>query len=171
MTIDPIAQTIAAIDEAAKILSRSRGVPTTFRDVAEALCVHLSVREERHLVGAVGDASTIAEQLAAYDWPASPVVLATLHLKDEEVGVPPGESDLLLEKVVKQDGRLWEIHRYDADYFPSNPHAHERGTGLKLCLSTGKLYRKRDQVGQMSRKKLLEFRDRLSSIALPVLLV
>lgn len=48
---------------------------------------------------------------------------------------------LYYQKVkVKAAGAVWYIHRYDADPFPSNPHAHNAEQNVKLDLSNGKCY-------------------------------
>src|SRR5260370_13521319 len=38
--------------------------------------------------------------------------------------VPVGVPMSLTEAEVKLDGEKWTVHKYDADPFPSNPHAH-----------------------------------------------
>ena len=54
---------------------------------------------------------------------------------------------------------IWIIHKYDAAPFPSNPHAHELGSGLKLDLSNGKCYRKKLQVHTIKKKDLIKIRN------------
>lgn len=51
----------------------------------------------------------------------------------------------LVQKDYKVNGEIWRVHRYDADPFPSSPHAHcvggrDRFIGLKLHLCTAELY-------------------------------
>lgn len=70
-------------------------------------------------------------------------------------------KDLLMQTKVqiKSKNLIWVIHKYDADPFPSNPHAHELGSGLKLDLSNGKCYRKKLQVHTIKKKDLIKIRN------------
>ena len=51
------------------------------------------------------------------------------------------------------------MHKNDKDRFPSNPHAHQLEDNLKLDLSNGKLFRKRNCVKQLKKKDLLILRE------------
>lgn len=76
------------------------------------------------------------------------------------------------EKTIKRDGCIWRIYKNDADPFPSNPHAHNVESGLKLDLSNGRLFFKRTDTGKsISRKDLLFIRSELekNGITLPVI--
>jgi hypothetical protein len=44
-------------------------------------------------------------------------------------------------------GHIWRILVNDADPFPSNPHAHNLESGLKLDLGDGRLYFARKDTG------------------------
>jgi len=70
-------------------------------------------------------------------------------------------KDLLMNyKVqIKSKGLIWVIHKYDADPFPSNPHAHQMDSGLKLDLSNGKCYKKNKLVSTIKKKDLLFIRQ------------
>ena len=83
--------------------------------------------------------------------------------------LPVGTPRRLDEETIKQNGEQWRIHAYDPDPFPHLPHAHNLSTGFKLDLRNGNLYRKRNLVGRVSRKELIELRDRVKRIILPVL--
>lgn len=61
----------------------------------------------------------------------------------------------LEEATFKSDGSIWRIHRNDADPFPSNPHAHNLETGLKLDLRNGLLYLGSKPAGGMFKRKHL----------------
>jgi hypothetical protein len=74
------------------------------------------------------------------------------------------------EVTVKRDGCIWRIYQNDDDPFPSNPHAHNIESGLKLDLSNGRLFFKRNYTGKsISRKNLLYIRIELEKreITLP----
>jgi hypothetical protein len=60
---------------------------------------------------------------------------------------------------IKSKGLIWLIHMNDLDPFPSNPHAHELQSGLKLDLSNGNCYRKTKLVDKIKKKDLILIRD------------
>lgn len=71
-------------------------------------------------------------------------------------------DDLLMQyKVqIKSKGLIWIIHKYDTDPFPSNPHAHEMGSGIKMDLKNGKCYRKKQLVTTIKRRDLIIIREK-----------
>jgi len=84
------------------------------------------------------------------------------------------DNDRSLEKAnIKYKGEKWTIHKNDVDPFPSNPHAHQYGTQLKLNLGTGGLYRKSVCLGTISKKDLLNIRtllnEKIKGLILPKL--
>jgi hypothetical protein len=60
---------------------------------------------------------------------------------------------------IKSHGIVWKIHLYDADPFPSQPHAHQIDENIKLDLSNGRCYRVKQYLKTLPRKALLEIRD------------
>ena len=74
--------------------------------------------------------------------------------------------DLLIQfKVrIKSKGLIWIIHKNDTDPFPSNPHAHEIENNIKLDLSNGKCYKKRQLMYSIKKRDLLIIRDKASKI-------
>jgi hypothetical protein len=70
-------------------------------------------------------------------------------------------KDLLMNyKVrIKSKGLIWVIHKYDADPFPSNPHAHLVDSGIKLDLSNGNCYKKKELLHTLKQKDLLFIRQ------------
>jgi hypothetical protein len=86
--------------------------------------------------------------------------------------IPSGCIRRLDEITIKKDGQIWQIHQNDDDPFPSNPHAHNVESGLKLDLSNGKLYFKTQATGSSVRKKdLLDIRKKMTKIKPPPLTV
>jgi hypothetical protein len=84
--------------------------------------------------------------------------------------LPAGTITAVNEKDIKNNGEIWVIHKNDADPFPSNPHAHNKGTGYKMHLGTGELFKKRKSIGEkVSRKDLLAIRDKVKNTPLPSL--
>lgn len=70
-------------------------------------------------------------------------------------------EDFLMEfKVrIKSKGLIWVIHKYDADPFPSNPHAHQIDNNIKLDLSNGNCYRMKKYLTTIKKKDLLLLRE------------
>ena len=68
--------------------------------------------------------------------------------------IPDGCIRRLDEVQVKRDGQIWRIYKNDGDPFPSNPHAHNVESGLKLDLSNGKLFYRRKDTGKKLLKKI-----------------
>ena len=64
----------------------------------------------------------------------------------------------------KVNGLIWIIHKYDADPFPSNPHAHELTHNIKLDLSNGRCYRVRKPIYTIKKKDLLEIRQNAKKV-------
>lgn len=119
-----------------------------------------------------GFSSSSAVALIQATAPKRPAVAASLVL--EESILPVGVPRKLEEVRLKAKGEIWDIHKNDADPFPSNPHAHNVQTGVKLDLSNGDLYRKRTKLEQRVRKKDLETLRELAAakgVTLPALAV
>ena len=87
----------------------------------------------------------------------------------EESVIPTTVVRLLLEEQVRLKGEIWIVHKGDADPFPSNPHAHNYESGLKMHLGTGELFRGTELVGKSQKKQFLELRQRFKSVKLPEL--
>ena len=79
------------------------------------------------------------------------------EIEFEQSPLPTGVMRRLDEVTVKRDCCIWRIHKNDADPFPSNPHAHNVESGLKLDLSTGALYLGARPSGESITRKHLDF--------------
>ena len=79
------------------------------------------------------------------------------EIEFEESPIPDGTMRRLDEVTIKRDGCIWRIHKNDADPFPSNPHAHNVESGLKLDLSNGALYFGGEPSGKSISRKHLDF--------------
>jgi hypothetical protein len=73
--------------------------------------------------------------------------------------IPEALNSDLIKAKIKFKGETWTIHKNDKDTFPSQPHAHCYDRQYKLHLGNGKLYRKRDFIGKISSKDLLDLRQ------------
>ncbi len=66
--------------------------------------------------------------------------------------IPPDVYQSLYEERIKTKGEIWIIHKTDKDDLPSNPHAHNDDTGLKLHLGNGRLFQRMKEVGRIKMK-------------------
>lgn len=75
-------------------------------------------------------------------------------------------EELLMEYkvLIKSKGLVWIIHKYDKDPFPSNPHAHQLDNNIKLDLSNGKCYKIKKCVYTISKKDLIDIREKAKKI-------
>lgn len=112
-------------------------------------------------------ASKIIEALKHFNFNKFyPEVLAEFIV--EESLLPETMLQLLTEQTVKIKGEVWKVHKYDADPFPSNPHAHNYDSGTVLHLGNGDLFdMQRNFIRNIGCKKLLNVRSKLSNIILP----
>jgi len=79
------------------------------------------------------------------------------EIEFEKSPIPDDTVRRLDEVTIKRDGCIWRIHKNDADPFPSNPHAHNVESGLKLDLASGGLYLGTRDTGKKVSKKDLDF--------------
>jgi hypothetical protein len=94
------------------------------------------------------------------------------EIEFEQSPIPDGTLRRLDEVTIRRDGCVWRIHKNDAHPFPSNPHAHNLESGLKLDLSSGGLYFQGEFTGKKVSKKDLEFirtQAELKNVTLPPL--
>lgn len=157
-------------EKAISILSEQKGMEISSLDFQIALGEKFGYNRQKSHYVASKDLS--AEQM---------VELLKSHsfTKPEEIGIvtfpdsiiPEGVPICLNEQEAKSKGEIWRIHKYDADPFPSNPHAHNKETGYKLHLGTGELFdNKNKSLNKSIRKKdLIALRSNLKNIALPTL--
>lgn len=171
MTHDEIEQRlvdyITASTCARPILSQLHGLEIEATEIQSALCSILTVDDPIDLLEKNLTQECIIKLLRNFDFQLyHPEVLAQFELDD---GIIPHEVvRLLSEQTVKVKGEVWRVHKNDADPWPSNPHAHNYESSLKLHLGTGELFdRNRRLVGIIGRKKLEAIRNKLDKITLP----
>ena len=77
----------------------------------------------------------------------------------------PYEIEELETKVkIKIKGKVFIIHKNDADPFSSNPHAHWIDSNLKIDLSNGKCYHIRKYISTLSKKKFKSVRSKATDL-------
>lgn len=159
---------IQASNHAQAVLSQYRGITISGGDIQSALCEKLGVDAENavDLIYKGLTSEAIVEHLRAFDFEEyHPEILGEIELAESIL--PEGTVKLLTEQTVKVKGEIWQVHKNDADPFPSIPHAHNYASGLSLHLGTGELFKKRDRVNQLQCKKLLTIREKLTAFDLP----
>jgi len=171
-----VTATKIALEEASNSISRVRGKVITRGDVENGLVSVLGLDEIFDLLDRDIDGSEIISLRADCDFDRlRPEILCEIDL-DGSI-IPVGVPVRLTEAEVKLKGEKWTVHRYDADPFPSNPHAHCYAQRLKLHLGNGSLYQNKSRLscGTMPVKDFLKLRDLVTqknaSIELPPLTV
>ena len=76
---------------------------------------------------------------------------------------------IYFDECIKNNGEIWYIHKNDKDPFPSIPHAHNYDWQISMHLGNGCYYQGRKFKGKIKRKHLLEIRNKIKKITLPVL--
>lgn len=162
---------IAASANARQVLSQFRGMEISALDVQRALCDRLGIDESNSSALLSHNLSTesILQLLVDFDFRRfHPEVLAEIELIDPVI--PTSIPRLLTEQTVKVKGEVWQVHKNDADPFPSNPHAHNYDAGVVLHLGTGEMFdRNRNSKGLIGKKALKTLRDQLKGVELPAL--
>jgi hypothetical protein len=97
----------------------------------------------------------IVELLIDYDFSRTPFPRGALVPRQEAQPEP-----FVAELLVKQDGRVYQVHKNDVDPLPSRPHAHD-DLNRKIDLSTGDVYVNGRIIDRLKEKKLRELRQRL----------
>ncbi|MQV12200.1 hypothetical protein GHL01_00375 [Sinorhizobium meliloti] len=173
MNDDPSANLIAYIaasETVRPILSKQHGRTISSDELQDALCRALGIDElnSLDLLDHNLTVDRMLELLKGFDF--TPVsVLYTIELSGDDRIVPKDALVVLVEKVVKVKGEKWEIHRYDADPWPSNPHAHNYASRMKLHLGTGELFdSNRKSKGKIKAKTLATIRAELEASKIPL---
>ena len=159
---------LAAADAACATISGLSPVDITIRDIEQALAEVCDLDHLTELLNAKWTPDSIVERLRDYDFRRlRHKTVDTVRL--QESIVPDGVLRLLTEERIRQRGEVWEVHKNDADPFPSNPHAHNYQSGHTLHLGNGDLYLRRKLVGKIRQKNLVDLRKRIRSVSLPPL--
>jgi hypothetical protein len=67
--------------------------------------------------------------------------------------IPTVLEEIETKVKIKNKGKIFLIHKNDADPFPSNPHAHWIDTNFKIDLRNGDCYHKSKLVSTLSKKE------------------
>lgn len=137
--------------------------------LTEALGIELGQPNTlEQLIELCPDAATIVQLLKDFSFQRfMPKKLGEVEMQTDII--PAGVPRQLQEQKIRSNGKVWTIHRNDADPFPSNPHAHNYDEGLKLDLSDGTLYRYKRPHGRIKIKDLIDLRAHVKDIELPPL--
>ena len=126
-------------------------------DIFNALALLLSDKENLEWIGWLNDIDISYEQAKELLLNFNFETLNQRVITTEEI--IPIEFLFQFKARFKVDNLIWIIHRYDADPFPSNPHAHELTQNIKLDLSNGKCYRVRKFLYTITKKELIIIRN------------
>lgn len=164
--MDELTDWIECANKAAIIIARKFGIETNKVDMQSALMAALKVERSTDLLSRSWSIDMMLDLTKHIDlkaWSEYEEVVLRESVLPRNV---PGRLD---EETIKVKREIWRIHLYDPDPFPFLPHAHNTQTGLKLDLRNGNLYRKRQCVGQLSRRGLERLRGAITRIDLPPL--
>ncbi len=148
-----------SLDDCSAAFTASRGEPISRGDIEQGLVAVLQLEEIFDLLHRDIATEEMMAWLADVDFPRLRFVTLCQVALDESA-LPDDLPLHLLEAEVKLNGKIWTVHKYDADPFPSNPHAHNYAKNVKLDLRNGLLYpgKKRVSCGRMAKKHLLALR-------------
>jgi hypothetical protein len=139
-------------------------------NIFEALFIRLTDKKNLEWPGDLWDIDISYEDalqlLSDYDF-------KTIHNNiNTSTKILPKELLMDYKVLIKSKGLVWKIHKYDKDPFPSNPHAHQLTCNIKLDLSNGKCYKIRKHLYTISKKDLLDIREKAKKVVdgdLPIL--
>lgn len=157
-------------DKAIKKLSEEKAVQISHLDFQIALGAKLGYdQNDSHYVASNDLTSEQMYELLKTNTFEKPIVLAEIIFFESII--PDGIPISLNEQEIKSKGEIWVIHKYDADPFPSNPHAHNKLTGYKVHLGTGELfdYKNKPLNASISKKDLIALREKVKNVTLPTL--
>ena len=161
---------IQALDSARAMLDAELRLDLKDIEVQWAIAEVMGAKDNAALIEMCPDAETIVRLLQGYNFKRfRPERLERIEI--DEVVIPEDVSRILEEQKIKRNGRIWDIHKNDADPFPSNPHAHNYGENIKLDLSNGNFFRHRKYLGKMKKKHLIALRNLVKHSNLPPLAV
>ena len=91
------------------------------------------------------------------------------EIEFEQSPIPSNQPDLGQRFPFLRSGCIWRIRKNDEEPFPSNPHAHNLESGLRMDLSSGSLFFEESNTGKKVSKTHLEFiRQRAEMLNIPL---
>jgi hypothetical protein len=134
----------------------------TQKDIFQALFLVLADKESLEWPGDLWDINLEYEQaltlLRDFDFNT------LLNGVETPFGLIPRDFLMELKVRIKMKNQIWIIHKYDADPFPSNPHAHQIENNIKLDLSNGNCYKTRKYIYTVKKKDLLAIREEAKKV-------
>jgi hypothetical protein len=148
---------------ATRELSQVHGREISASDFHEAVLEKLGYAEESDLFyEALPEVAVMVDLLRDYPFATtSPKILQEIVVYEKFI--PDDVVGPVEEQTIKSKNYVWRIHQDDDDPFPSSPHAHDVSSSLKLHLGTGKLYKKRKLISQISCKHLMLLRSKVNT--------
>ena len=168
--VEKLKSYLNASDEARRYIQETSNIKLTSFEIQIGLMDVLEIEDEIALLERDLTSSEIIELLQDIDFRKyRPEILTEIFFEGSII--PSGTERSLREALIRHNGERWIIYKNDSDTFPSNPHAHNYESGLKLHLGTGDLYLRRKRVNRISKKSLLSLREKVKNISLPELLI
>jgi hypothetical protein len=171
-----VRNTRAKLRVAAELISAQREDIITVREIERGLVEVLCLNHIGDVLDRDVDTREIVSLLDGYEFMRlRPIRLCEIELAESIV--PCGVTVLFTEAKVRLNGEIWWVYKSDADPFPSNPHAHNYQSRVKMHLGNGDLYgyKEKEPSGRLKKSVLPDFRGRVhqanSTIVLPPLAV
>jgi hypothetical protein len=91
------------------------------------------------------------------------------EIEFEESPIPSNQAYVAVKPSPMRSGCIWRIRKNDTEPFPSNPHAHNLESGLRLDLSSGGLFFEESNTGKKISKAHLDFiRSQAALLKIPL---
>lgn len=124
----------------------------TFKDGVSTVRIALTYETQGE---AIVPLSWLAYGLSKLPENMPPEPVLTIETRDVAIDKAFDVPRLLVEKLVKRKGHVWDFHKTDADPWPSRLHGHDYEKGLKLDAITGDIY----DVATRARCKTLKKKE------------
>lgn len=156
--MDDIERNEIIYNHLAEYFSEKYDVKLQWQDVVEAIEIHTNLLEHPVEIWNIEpNFENLKVILSNYNFVSPKIEL------DIDVQLPRDVFHKVKARI-KAKGNIYIIHKNDLDPFPSNPHAHIYGQCLKLDLSNGNLYRKKQLVEKIPKKEFLLIRSKITEV-------
>jgi len=150
------------IEELAEAFSRTYGFEIGVIDIGEALFMLWENKRELFWELDLLDIEYTYQE--AYD--ALKQIDFVLYKHEIETPYELIEDIPLMQRkaLVKAKGAIWKINLYDPDPFPSLPHAHQLEENIKLDLTNGNCFRRREYLKTLPKRELILIREKIEKV-------
>lgn len=150
------------LNELSRLLSTINNREVDRNEIFDALFLLLADEKNLEWKGDLWNIDSTFEELqsllSAFDFG---ILKKTVETGDENIP----EEYISKNKVrIKEKGQIWVIHKNDLDPIPSNPHAHNVESNIKLDLSNGDCFIRKQWKFNIGKKQLLSIREKAEKV-------